>query len=192
MAISKHTARIVMSNKATDQQLTQLGNESFNVPAIARFMDAEAKAAYGGSERTQIELVARLVRAQQSELEELRDRLTKINDNWPHVAEVETEHTLRLQAQHERDCAIEDVKRLTLQIAQSCHDARSDPEFGGCPLEKRAVDVPAEPKPCEHLRSDLLAEKQKDGEPLFQMRKCLDCEKTFRVRTSVTRTTERG
>lgn len=52
-------------------------------------------------------------------------------------------------------------------------------------LDRSAADVPAEPKPCEHLRSELLAEKTKDGEPLFQMRKCLDCEKTFRVRTSV-------
>jgi hypothetical protein len=50
-----------------------------------------------------------------------------------------------------------------------------------------AHDVPVEPKPCEHLRSELLAEKACDGEPLFQMRKCLDCSKTFRVRTSLTR-----
>lgn len=49
-------------------------------------------------------------------------------------------------------------------------------------------DVQAEPKPCEHLRSELLAEKRKDGEPVFEMRKCLDCEKAFRVRRSVTRT----
>lgn len=41
------------------------------------------------------------------------------------------ERTKRLQAEHERDVLIE-------QLAQSCHDARSDPEFGGCPLEKRA------------------------------------------------------
>lgn len=39
-----------------------------------------------------------------------------------------------------------------------------------------------EPVECEHLRSDLLAAKRKHGEPLFEMRKCLDCHKTFRVR----------
>jgi hypothetical protein len=46
--------------------------------------------------------------------------------------------------------------------------------------------VEAPPAECEHLRSDLLAEKQTDGQPLFQMRKCLDCDKTFRVRSYVT------
>jgi len=45
--------------------------------------------------------------------------------------------------------------------------------------------APAEPKDCEHLRSELLAEKRKDGEPLFEMRKCLDCTKIFRVRSSL-------
>lgn len=39
--------------------------------------------------------------------------------------------------------------------------------------------------PCEHLRSELLAEKRTAGEALFQMRKCLDCEKIFRVRSSL-------
>jgi hypothetical protein len=46
-------------------------------------------------------------------------------------------------------------------------------------------ETAAEPSPCEHLRSELLAEKTKDGEPLFQMRKCLDCGKGFRVRSSL-------
>mgnify|MGYP001579308551 CR=1 FL=1 len=46
-----------------------------------------------------------------------------------------------------------------------------------------ADEPPSEPKPCEHLRSELLAEKQTNGEPLFQMRKCLDCKLQFRVRT---------
>jgi hypothetical protein len=50
-----------------------------------------------------------------------------------------------------------------------------------------ADDVPAEPKPCEHLRSELLGETQKDDEPLFQLRMCMDCGKSFHVRTSVTR-----
>jgi hypothetical protein len=48
-----------------------------------------------------------------------------------------------------------------------------------------AQKVPAEPKPCEHLRSELLAEKKREGETLFEMRKCLDCTKIFRVRSSL-------
>lgn len=48
-----------------------------------------------------------------------------------------------------------------------------------------AAEPPAEPKPCEHLRSKLLAEK--DSERPFQMRECLDCEKIFRVRSSLNR-----
>jgi hypothetical protein len=46
----------------------------------------------------------------------------------------------------------------------------------------------SEPQECEHLRSELLAEKRDAGQPVFEMRKCLGCGKTFRVRTSVTRT----
>lgn len=42
-----------------------------------------------------------------------------------------------------------------------------------------------ERQPCEHLRSELLAEKRTEGRPLFEMRKCLDCTKIFRVRLSV-------
>jgi hypothetical protein len=52
-------------------------------------------------------------------------------------------------------------------------------------LARDTVKAPTELKPCEHLRSELLAEKQKDGEPLFEMRKCLDCTKVFRVRSSL-------
>jgi hypothetical protein len=52
--------------------LTDLGAEKFNVPAILRIIDAEAKGAYGGSERTMIELVARLIRAQDAEIKRLR------------------------------------------------------------------------------------------------------------------------
>lgn len=48
--------------------LQQLGDEKFNVAAILQFIDAEAARAYGGSERTQIALVARLIRAQQREI----------------------------------------------------------------------------------------------------------------------------
>lgn len=66
-------------NIPTDQQLMQLGNEAFNVPAILRMLDAEAKGAYGGSERTQIELVARLCRAQQAEIERLRTIVRSVN-----------------------------------------------------------------------------------------------------------------
>lgn len=50
-----------------------------------------------------------------------------------------------------------------------------------------AVEPAADPKPCEHLRSELLAEKTRDGDPLFQMRKCLDCTLIFRVRSSLNR-----
>jgi len=57
---------------STEEKLTQLGNELFSVPAILRFIDAEARGAHGGSERTQIELIARLVRAQQAEIERLK------------------------------------------------------------------------------------------------------------------------
>ena len=59
-----------MGNLPAGQQLTSLGNEKFNVPAILRILDAEAKSVYGGgSERTQIKLVARLIRAQIIEIE---------------------------------------------------------------------------------------------------------------------------
>jgi hypothetical protein len=55
-----------------------------------------------------------------------------------------------------------------------------------------AVETTAEPTPCEHLRSELLADKTKDGEPLFQMRKCLDCTLIFRVRSSLKTGAEHG
>lgn len=45
----------------------------------------------------------------------------------------------------------------------------------------------AEPSPCEHLRSELLGAKVTDGYPIFEMRKCLDCEQIFRVRSSLNR-----
>jgi hypothetical protein len=48
-----------------------------------------------------------------------------------------------------------------------------------------ALKADAEPEQCEHLRSELLAEKRADGEPLFEMRKCIDCTKIFRVRRSL-------
>jgi hypothetical protein len=51
--------------------------------------------------------------------------------------------------------------------------------------EIRPVETATEPKPCEHVRSELLAEKHAAGEPLFQMRKCLDCTLIFRVRSSL-------
>ena len=51
--------------------------------------------------------------------------------------------------------------------------------------DELADDVPAEP--CEHLRSEFLAEKQSGDDLIFQMRKCLDCTKIFLVRSSVTR-----
>lgn len=52
--------------------LTQIGNEKYNVPAILHMIDAEARGAYGGSERTMIQLVASLIRAQHAEIERLR------------------------------------------------------------------------------------------------------------------------
>lgn len=79
-----------------------------------------------------------------------------------------------------------EVKRLQGFMPE--HDTRMSYRCITCGAFHLQDDVPEGPKPCEHLRSELLAEKQKYGEPLFQMRKCLDCEKTFRVRTSVTRT----
>jgi hypothetical protein len=33
---------------------------------------------------------------------------------------------------------LDELKRLHKQIAQSCDDARSDPEMGGCPLVRQA------------------------------------------------------
>jgi len=57
--------------------LTVLGDEKYNVPAILRMIDAEAKGAYGGSERTMIELVARLIRAQEAEIKRLRKQQVK-------------------------------------------------------------------------------------------------------------------
>lgn len=48
-----------------------------------------------------------------------------------------------------------------------------------------APELVAEPSPCEHLRSELLAEKNREGQPLFEMHKCLDCKVIFRVRSSV-------
>jgi hypothetical protein len=52
--------------------LQTIGRECFNVPAILRIVDNAAKEVYGGSERGMIELVARLIRAQQAEIERLR------------------------------------------------------------------------------------------------------------------------
>jgi hypothetical protein len=101
------------SNLPAGQQLTQLGAEQFNVPAILRMLDAEAKAAYGGSERTQIELVARLVRAQQAEAERMERALAETHDAWT------AETTKRLQSVHERDCAVEDVARIVTDLARA-------------------------------------------------------------------------
>lgn len=132
----------------TDQQLTPLGNEQFNVPAILRFIDAEAKNAYGGSERTQIDLIARLVRAQQAEIERRYKDLAKANAQHEHFErewylrgdEIErleraltethdawtAETTKRLQAVHERDCAVEDVKRLLEAIRLYVRSKKAD------------------------------------------------------------------
>jgi hypothetical protein len=52
-------------------------------------------------------------------------------------------------------------------------------------LARGAQKAPAEPEKCEHLRSELLAEKRTNGEPLFEMRKCLDCTKIFRARRTL-------
>lgn len=80
-----------------------------------------------------------------------------------------------------------EIQRLTARVKwldewkNACEDTIAR-------LNRKALhpDVP-EAQPCEHLRSELLAEKTRDGDPLFQMRKCLDCEKIFRVRSSLTR-----
>lgn len=61
-----------MSRKA----LTTINGAKYNVPAILRMIDAEARGAYRGSERTMIELVARLIRDQQAEIVALRTAST--------------------------------------------------------------------------------------------------------------------
>lgn len=52
-------------------KLQLISGEKFNVEAILRHLDNEAKEAYGGSERTMVELIARLIRAQQAEIKKL-------------------------------------------------------------------------------------------------------------------------
>ncbi len=100
-------------SQATDHQLTRLGNEAFNVPAIARYLDAEAKAVYGGSERTQIELVARLVRAQQTEIERLVRELAEVR------AELSTHEPWRTpDVPVTRQADITDVRPLDLEQAK--------------------------------------------------------------------------
>jgi hypothetical protein len=78
------------------------------------------------------------------------------------------------------DTARGDVKERTLSPseAESFHKALAR-------SPRRVDETPAEPSPCEHLRSELLAEKRDSGEPIFEMRKCLDCTKIFRVRSSL-------
>jgi len=64
-------------------KLVQIGDEKYNVDAIARMVDAAAKAAYGGSERTMIELIARLIRAQDAEIKRLRSQADNVNSEHP-------------------------------------------------------------------------------------------------------------
>jgi len=52
--------------------LQKIGNEHFDVTRILRHVDAAAKE-FRNSERTMTELVARLIRAQQAEIERLRN-----------------------------------------------------------------------------------------------------------------------
>jgi hypothetical protein len=51
-----------------ETQLVLVGVEKFNLRGILRRLDAEAEAVPSGSERTAIQLVARLVRAQAIEI----------------------------------------------------------------------------------------------------------------------------
>lgn len=51
-------------------------------------------------------------------------------------------------------------------------------------VEGHRLRWPSEPVECEHLRSELLAVSMPHQEP-FEMRKCLDCTKIFRVRKTV-------
>ena len=53
------------------------GTERFNVPGVLRMLDAEAAGAFG-SARTLINLVGRLIRQQQTEIERLRAALERI------------------------------------------------------------------------------------------------------------------
>jgi len=73
-------------------------------------------------------------------------------------------------------------KKMLLQLGERI----GGPELPPCPHPKVVcqlcgVTVKSEAEPCEHLRSELLAEKQ-SAEPPFEMRKCLDCTKIFRKR----------
>lgn len=68
-----------------------------------------------------------------------------------------------------RQVGCEDANRLLRIHTETCDVCRTEKA--------------SEPLPCEHLRSERLATKSSpDGEPLFEMRKCLDCMKIFRVR----------
>lgn len=49
-------------------KMTKINGSHYNLPSILRMVDAEARAARGGSERTMIEMVARLIRDQQAEI----------------------------------------------------------------------------------------------------------------------------
>lgn len=68
-----------------------------------------------------------------------------------------------------RQVGCEDANRLLRIHTETCDVCRTEKA--------------SEPLPCEHLRSERLGTKSShDGEPLFEMRKCLDCMKIFRVR----------
>lgn len=59
-------------------------------------------------------------------------------DQWPRYPDVARHVALRFdQAADMIDRLQERIEILARQLAQSCDDARSDPEFGGCPLRDR-------------------------------------------------------
>jgi len=55
--------------------LTKIGNESFNIERILKHVEAAAEVAWSGSERTMINLVARLIRLQKQRIQELEARV---------------------------------------------------------------------------------------------------------------------
>ncbi len=67
------------------------------------------------------------------------------------------------------------------------HPPATCPECAsGAPAYALLEVVESEVHACEHLRSERLGTKSSlDGQPLFEMRKCLDCTKIFRKRLTV-------
>lgn len=88
---------------------------------------------------------------------------------WLRTAGPLMSDTPNTQKASARQVGCEDANRLLRIHTETCDVCRTEKA--------------SEPLPCEHLRSERLGTKSShDGEPLFEMRKCLDCMKIFRVR----------